>query len=57
LVKSLVFSCTHIFREGNQVPNVLAQNGQGLTSFASQWWDSRPGFLAQRLDRDRICHS
>jgi ribonuclease HI len=51
--RRLSLSCTHIHREGNQVANALASNGQGLAPHTAQWWDNPPGFILSLLVRDR----
>jgi len=35
---SVVCSCVHVFREGNQVADALAKNAWGLALYSSQWW-------------------
>ena len=52
--KSITCSCVQVLREGNQVADALAKNGQGLAMFSSQWWPSPPNFLVPLLDRDRL---
>ena len=52
--KSINCSCVQVLREGNQVADALAKNGQGLAMFSSQWWPSPPIFLVSLLDRDRL---
>lgn len=45
---------SHTPREGNMVADVLAKNGQGLSMYSSQWWDSPPAFALPMLDRDKL---
>lgn len=51
---NIVCSCVHVFREGNQVADALAKNGQSLAMFSSQWWPSPPPFISSLLLRDRL---
>jgi len=53
LTKRLSCICSHIHREGNQVVNALAKNGQGLAPFTSQWWGQTPSFILPFLVRDK----
>ena len=45
-------SCVHVFREGNQVADALAKNGQSMAMYSSQWWPSPPPFISSLLYRD-----
>jgi len=45
-------TCTHIPREGNRVADALANNGHGLPSYTSQWWNEPPLFLGDLPFRD-----
>ncbi|XP_024630743.1 uncharacterized protein [Medicago truncatula] len=47
-------SCVHVLREGNQVADALAKNGQGLAMFSSQWWSTPPTSILAILYRDSI---
>jgi len=51
---SIVCSCTHVFREGNQVADALAKHGQGLSMLSTQWWPHPPPFLSPILLRDSL---
>jgi len=49
---SVVCSCVHVFREGNQVANALAKNAHGLALYSCLWWPAPPSFLLLLLFRD-----
>jgi len=51
---NITSSCVHVFREGNQVADALAKNGQSLAMFSSQWWPTPPPFLLPFLSRDSL---
>jgi hypothetical protein len=52
--KTIACVCVHVLREGNQVVDALAKNGQGLAMYSSQWWPSPPSFLYPFLYRDSL---
>jgi len=51
---SIICSCVQVFREGNQVADAFAKNGQSLALFSSQWWLAPPSFARPLLDRDTL---
>ena len=42
LAKQISCKCNHIHREGNQVADALAKNGQSIPLYSSQWWPGLP---------------
>ncbi|RHN52685.1 putative ribonuclease H-like domain-containing protein [Medicago truncatula] len=54
LARQMECICSHTPREGNMVADVLAKNGQGLSMYSSQRWDSPPAFALPMLDRDKL---
>ncbi|CAJ2632471.1 unnamed protein product [Trifolium pratense] len=52
LAKSMNFIVTHIFREGNQVADLLANHGLTLISIA--YWQEAPLFIRDCFDKNKL---
>ena len=51
-ISQMNFPSSHIFREGNQVADALADFGMSLSAFS--WWNEPPHFILGPFQRDKI---
>jgi hypothetical protein len=54
IARTIDFFCTHVYRVGNVVFDVMANNGQSLQTLASQWWLHPRAFILPLLSRDSL---
>ncbi|PRQ57777.1 putative ribonuclease H-like domain-containing protein [Rosa chinensis] len=51
-ISQMHFKSSHIFREGNQAADALANYGASSDGFT--WWDSTPDFMMSHCNRDHL---
>ncbi|CAL0305669.1 unnamed protein product [Lupinus luteus] len=52
LLGSMLFKVSHIFREGNQCADLLANHG--VLHKLDTWWNAIPNFLLNEFNRNRF---
>ena len=51
-VSQMQFRCSHIYREGNQAADALAN--MGLSSTGLTWWDIPPDLIRSHCRKDSL---